>query len=43
MVDELKNGEPTRRGVAFWPGDGTVPARIFFIQVSDCSPSMPMA
>src|SRR6267142_6729189 len=27
---ELKNGEPTRRGVAFWPGDGTLPPRVFF-------------
>src|SRR5438876_2782575 len=22
--------EPTRRGAAFWPGDGTIPPRIFF-------------
>src|SRR5436190_19534139 len=27
---ELKTGEPTRRGVAFWPGDGTLPPRVFF-------------
>jgi glucose dehydrogenase len=27
---ELKNSDPTRRGVAFWPGDGNVPPRIFF-------------
>lgn len=27
---ELKNGEPTRRGVAFWPGDGNLPPRVFF-------------
>src|ERR1700686_3951237 len=27
---ELKNGEPTRRGVAYWPGDGTLPPRVFF-------------
>ncbi len=27
---EMKNGEPTRRGIAFWPGDGNIPARIFF-------------
>ncbi len=27
---EVKNSEPTRRGVAFWPGDGGIPARIFF-------------
>src|SRR5262245_1562265 len=27
---ELKSGEPTRRGVAFWPGDRTMPPRIFF-------------
>ena len=27
---DLKNGEPTRRGVAFWPGDGKLPPRVFF-------------
>jgi glucose dehydrogenase len=27
---ELQNGDPTRRGVSFWPGDGTLPARVFF-------------
>ena len=27
---ELKNGNPTKRAVAFWPGDGTIPPRIFF-------------
>ena len=27
---ELKNGEPSRRGVAFWPGDGNIPPRVFF-------------
>src|SRR5215470_10995902 len=27
---ELKEGEPTRRGVAFWPGEGPIPPRIFF-------------
>ena len=27
---ELKSGEPTRRGVAFWPGEGTIPPRVFF-------------
>src|SRR5262245_62747625 len=27
---DVKNGEPTRRGVAFWPGDGTIPPRVFF-------------
>lgn len=27
---EMKNGEPTRRGVAFWPGDGNIPPRVFF-------------
>src|SRR5499433_4003903 len=27
---ELKSGEPTRRGVAFWPGDRTIPPRVFF-------------
>src|SRR6267378_270620 len=27
---EMKNGEPTRRGIAFWPGDGNIPPRVFF-------------
>ena len=27
---DLKNGEPTRRGVAFWPGDANIPPRVFF-------------
>jgi quinoprotein glucose dehydrogenase len=27
---DVRNGEPTRRGVAFWPGDGSLPPRIFF-------------
>src|SRR5262249_43258843 len=27
---DVKNGEPTRRGVSFWPGDGNIPPRIFF-------------
>ena len=27
---DLKNGEPTRRGVAYWPGDGNLPPRVFF-------------
>jgi quinoprotein glucose dehydrogenase len=27
---ELKEGEPTRRGVAFWPGEGPIPPRVFF-------------
>ena len=27
---ELTNGEPTRRGVAYWPGEGNIPPRIFF-------------
>ena len=27
---ELRNGEPTRRGVSFWQGEGTIPPRLFF-------------
>src|SRR5262245_7201688 len=27
---DIKNGEPTRRGVSFWPGEGNIPPRIFF-------------
>src|SRR5262249_9176644 len=27
---EIKNTEPTRRGVSFWPGEGNIPARVFF-------------
>ena len=26
----VTGGAPTRRGVAYWPGDGNIPARIFF-------------
>jgi glucose dehydrogenase len=26
----VENGAPSRRGVAYWPGDGTIPARILF-------------
>ena len=26
----LKEGSPSRRGVAYWPGDGSLPPRIFF-------------
>ena len=27
---DVANGAPSRRGVSYWPGDGTIPARIFF-------------
>lgn len=27
---DVTGGAPSRRGVAYWPGDGTVPSRIFF-------------
>src|SRR5262249_34125682 len=27
---DLKNGEPTRRGVSFWPGDTAITPRLFF-------------
>ncbi len=27
---ELANGASSQRGLAYWPGDGTLPARIFF-------------
>ena len=27
---DLTSGEPTRRGVSFWPGDGVIPPRVFF-------------
>jgi len=26
----MTDGTPTRRGVAYWPGTGTIPARIYF-------------
>jgi len=26
---DIPNGPPSRRGVAFWPGDGTVPYRVY--------------
>ena len=27
---EFKEGTPSKRGVAYWPGDGSSPARIIF-------------
>src|SRR5262245_3496856 len=27
---EVKNGEPTRRGVSFWAGEASIPPRVFF-------------
>src|SRR5262249_17269169 len=30
-------GNPYNRGVAYWPGDGTIPARIFFTSLRHLS------